>query len=86
MPLLAKTKMKILIELSNNALHGYELARKLGIPVTGIYYHLKELADEGLIVSEKSGRRKVYSLTAKGKSLVSILVNSKSKTRKSIET
>ena len=70
--------MRILIELSNGELHGYELARKIGIPVTGIYYHLKELADEGLIVSEKSGRRKVYSLTVKGKSLVSILTNSES--------
>jgi predicted transcriptional regulator len=75
-PLLSKTKMRILIELGNGKLHGYELARKIGIPVTGIYYHLKELADEGLIVSEKSGRRRVNSLTAKGKSLISILTNS----------
>jgi DNA-binding PadR family transcriptional regulator len=67
--------MRILIEFSNGELHGYELARKIGLPVTGIYYHLKELADEGLIVSEESGRRKVYSLTVKGKSLVSILTN-----------
>lgn len=78
MPLLSKTKMRILIEFSNGKLHGYELARKIGLPVTGIYYHLKELADEGLIVSAESGRRKVYSLTAKGKSLVSILTNSES--------
>lgn len=79
MPLLSKTKMRILIELSKGELHGYELARKIGIPVTGIYYHLKELADESLIVSETSGRRKVYSLTVKGKSLISILTNSKGK-------
>ena len=78
MPLISKTKTRILIELGNSELHGYELARKIGIPVTGIYYHLKELADEGLIVSEKSGRRKVYSLTVNGKSLVSILTNSES--------
>ena len=73
--------MRILIELNNGKLHGYELAGKIRLPVTGIYYHLKELADEGLIVSEKSGRRKVYSLTAKGKSLVSILTNSESLTK-----
>jgi DNA-binding transcriptional ArsR family regulator len=56
-----------------------ELAKKIGLPVTGIYYHLKELSYEGLIISEKLGRKKVYSLTVKGKSLISILTNSESK-------
>ena len=77
MNLLGKTKTRILIELAKGGLHGYELARKIGIPVTGIYYHLKELSDEGFIISKESGRRKVYSLTSKGEKLISILRDSK---------
>jgi len=75
--LLGKTKTRILIELGKGELHGYELARKIGIPVTGIYYHLKELNDEGFIASKEFGRRKVYSLTPKGEKLISILRDSK---------
>ena len=76
MTLISKTKTRILLELGNRKSHGYELARKIGIPVTGIYYHLRELSEEGLIASEKSGRRKVYSLTEKGEVLVSVLGDS----------
>ena len=76
MTLISKTKTRILLELGKNKLHGYELARKMGLPVTGIYYHLRGLTEEGLIASEEFGRRKVYSLTKKGETLISVLRDS----------
>lgn len=74
MPILGKTKQCILQELKKEPLHGYEIARRTKIPVTGIYQHLKELSKDGLIEkSEKEGRRKSYTLTKKGEALLSIL-------------
>ena len=81
MNILGKTKTKILIELGKGDLHGYELARKIGIPVSGIYYHLKELAAEDFIASKELGRRKIYYLSPKGEKLTSILQESKKNTK-----
>jgi DNA-binding PadR family transcriptional regulator len=75
-PILHRTKKRILKELQNGKLHGYGLARRLNLPLTGIYQHLKDLSEERLIVSEKKGRRAVYSLTKKGELLLQILENS----------
>jgi DNA-binding PadR family transcriptional regulator len=61
------------MELSERSMHGYELALTLKIPVTGIYQHLKELSEDGLIQSSASGRRKVYSLTERGKKLAEVI-------------
>jgi len=72
-PILGETKKRILLELEGGGLHGYQLARQLDIPVTGIYQHLKELSSEGLIISKKDARKKVYSLTEKGRKLVELI-------------
>lgn len=64
----------ILHEVSKKALAGEDLAKKIGrrkgtilTPGT-IYPALKNLKANKLVVFEKQGRRKVYSLTKKGKS------------------
>jgi len=71
--ILRETKRRILVELKAKRLHGYDLAKRLNIPITGIYQHLRDLADVGLIVSQNEGRRRVYSLTKKGQALLMIL-------------
>jgi DNA-binding PadR family transcriptional regulator len=72
--ILGKSKAKILRELDHRSLHGYELAKKLDIPITGIYQHLKHLTADGLIASNGGqGRRKFYSLTKKGQTLLDVL-------------
>ena len=72
-PILGESKRRILVELRKDGIHGYELASRLKISVTGIYQLLKELSDEQLIESMPSGRRKVYRLTEKGRKLVEVL-------------
>ena len=73
MAILGETKTRIMKELEDHDLHGYELARRVGIPVTGIYQHLEELFDDGLVSYQKIERRKVYSLTEKGRRLRQVL-------------
>jgi DNA-binding PadR family transcriptional regulator len=72
-PILHKTKRKILRALSARRLHGYELAKLVHAPVTGIYEHLRSLSQDGLVVSEKVGRKKVYSLTRRGETLLGMI-------------
>lgn len=62
----------IMHELNQRALAGEDLAKKIGArkgstltPGT-IYPALKKLKSKRLVVFEKQGRRKVYSLTRKG--------------------
>jgi DNA-binding PadR family transcriptional regulator len=55
-------------------MHGYELAKKVGIPVTGIYQHLRELSHDGVIDFETSGRRKQYFLTRRGEKLLEAIL------------
>jgi len=71
--IVGRTRALILSALAEESLHGYELARRLNLPVTGIYQHLKALSRDKLIVDTESGRRRVYSLTKKGRALVAIL-------------
>jgi len=73
MVIMGETKKRILKELKKDSLHGYDLAKRLSIPVTGIYQHLKDLSEDNLITSKQIGRRKLYSLTKKGEVLLSIL-------------
>lgn len=65
--------MKILNELKNNPSHGYELSKKIELPLTFIYQHLKELRNAGLIDAEEKGRKKIYHLTEKGELLLKVL-------------
>ena len=81
-PILREAKRSILRELEGRRLHGYNLAKKLNLPLTGIYQHLRDLAEEGLIVSQAEGRRKIYHLTKRGELLLALLDDStKRKTR-----
>ena len=72
-PILGESKRRILVELSKNDIHGYELASRLKISISGINQLLKEHSDEQLVKQTTSGRRKVYSLTDKGRKLVEVL-------------
>ncbi len=74
-PILGETKKQIIEELRQGSSHGYELAKKLDVSVTGIYQHLKDLSGEGLIEHRQEGRRKVYRLTRRGRDLIRVLGN-----------
>jgi len=73
MSIISKTKLAILKELSKQPLHGYALAKKLNITISSIYAHLSELENEGFVKHTTSERRKIYSLTDKGKALLHLL-------------
>lgn len=64
---LTDAKRKILKELREEPRHGYALASELGKQGPTIYQHLQQLEDAGYILSEKDGRRKVYSLAEQGR-------------------
>jgi DNA-binding PadR family transcriptional regulator len=81
--ILQKTKKRILRALSVRRLHGYELSKLLHLPVTGIYQHLRSLSEDGLVVSERIGRKKVYSLTPKGETLLSVVEDERRSMNKS---
>jgi len=72
-PILRESKRLILRELEGRKLHGYDLAKKLNLPLTGIYQHLRDLTEDGLIVSQAEGRRKIYCLTKRGEALLMLL-------------
>ncbi len=65
----------ILIELADQPMHGYQLIQAIETRSGGtwkpspgsIYPTLALLADEGLVISEQIGERKVYSLTDTGR-------------------
>lgn len=71
--ILKVTKRRILARLRDGGLHGYQLAKDVDMPVTGIYQHLRELEAEGLITYKRIDRRKVFFLTEKGTKLIDIL-------------
>jgi len=58
MSIISKTKIKILEEIKHNPNHGYALSQNLGLPLTFIYQHLKELRDAELIDAEERERKK----------------------------
>jgi len=75
MSIVSKTKLAILKELSKQPLHGYALAKKLNITISSIYAHLSELEQYGFVTHTISERRKIYSLTKKGKILLDLFSN-----------
>jgi len=75
MSIISKTKLAILQELSKQPLHGYALAKKLNITISSIYAHLSELEEHGFITHTIFERRKIYSLTKKGKILLDLFSN-----------
>jgi len=74
--LLPNTKRRILLELKGGGVHGYELAKRLGMSVTAIYPQLRSLSEDKLISAQLTNRRKVYTLTDKGRKLLAIIENS----------
>ena len=70
MGIIGQRKKKILKEIEKNPSHGYAISRKLGIPISSIYEHLKDLREHGLVEPRKEKRRKVYKLTKKGEMLL----------------
>jgi len=73
MSIVGKTKLAILKELSKRPLHGYALSKKLNITISSVYTHLSELEQYGFVTHTISERRKIYSLTKKGKTLLNLL-------------
>ncbi|WP_457550625.1 PadR family transcriptional regulator [Archaeoglobus sp.] len=73
MSIISKTKLAILKELSKQPLHGYALAKKLNITIPSVYAHLSELEQHDFVTYTISERRKIYSLTEKGKMLLNLL-------------
>jgi DNA-binding PadR family transcriptional regulator len=74
MSLIGETKLAILRELRNSPSHGYAIADSVEISHGGVYTHLDELTDEGMIevveVSEEGRGKKYYGLTEAGELLV----------------
>ncbi|VVB54582.1 Transcriptional regulator PadR-like family protein [uncultured archaeon] len=73
MEIIGKTKVSILSLLSGTRLHGYEIAKRLSLPITGIYQHLKDLKKAGFTESKLNGRKKEYYLTERGKKLLELV-------------
>lgn len=70
MSIISQTKKKMLQEIKDNTFHGYILSKKIDIPISSVYEHLKELREAGLIEYKEDGRRKIYRLTEKGQMLL----------------
>jgi predicted transcriptional regulator len=73
MSIISLPKKRILEELKQNSSHGYVLSRKLNLPLSSIYEHIKELREAKLIDFEEKRGRKVYWLTEKGEMLLEAL-------------
>jgi len=73
MSVISKPKKQILLILSNEPRHGYEIAKLANLPMGSIYDHLAELVEAGFIKCEKKERRKIYQLTKKGEMLLRAL-------------
>ena len=77
MSLLGATKESILRELEGEPKHGYAIADSIGISKGGVYSHLQDLKEVGMIVVyevEEDGREvKTYRLTEAGELLVEAL-------------
>ena len=73
MAIVSGTKRRILEAIEAKPAHGYEISRRLRLPLTGIYAHLGELSREGFVLGERDGRRTVYRLSEKGRLLLRAL-------------
>lgn len=81
MSLIGETKFTILRELEDGPAHGYAIAEALDISSGGVYNHLSDLRDEGMIEiaeeSEGGRQQKYYKLTDDGHLLVEALSDEK---------
>jgi DNA-binding PadR family transcriptional regulator len=53
MSLIGSTKLKILKHPQTGPAHGYEIAKNIGVSSGGIYTHLDDLREEGMITVAK---------------------------------
>lgn len=74
--MLGKTKLKILQIIAQSPQHGYALSKKLGVSISSIYDHLKDLEKSGLVKAEEKESRKLYSMTTNGEMLLKALKGS----------
>ena len=76
-------RVLVLKELNNANLSGYDLIKELTAvlgkaPSPGtIYPLLKELQSKDIVTVKKEGRRKIYSITTKGKQLMESILKEK---------
>jgi DNA-binding PadR family transcriptional regulator len=73
MGIIGTTKERILREIDKGPIHGYELASKLRISLSSTYEHLRDLREGGLVESKGRGRRRVYTLTDRGRHFLKAL-------------
>jgi len=73
MGIIGSTKERILREIGRGPVHGYTLAKRLGISLSSVYEHLRDLREGGFVAATGKGRRRVYTLTEKGKHLLKAL-------------
>ena len=69
MGIISSTKGRILREIGRDPVHGYALAKRLGISLSSAYEHLRDLREGGLVAAAGKGRRRVYTPTDKGRHL-----------------
>ena len=55
--------------LAGTNFSSYELANRLGVSLSSIYEHLKDLREYELVEVEEQEKRKVYRITEKGRYL-----------------
>jgi predicted ArsR family transcriptional regulator len=77
MSLVGETKVSILLELADGLKHGYQIADDLDISKGGVYNHLQDLKEEGMValLEEQEGGRgqKTYEITENGRLLLEAL-------------
>jgi threonine synthase len=69
------TKEKILRIISDEATYGYSIWRNLGTEMTigAVYQHLTDLEEKGLIQATVKGKRKIMTITERGKKALKAL-------------
>lgn len=79
MGLVGETKVEILQELADGPKNGYQIADELAISSGGVYNHLDDLQEAGmieLVEEQESGRgQKTYAITENGQLLLRALGN-----------
>ncbi|WP_049936325.1 PadR family transcriptional regulator [Haloplanus natans] len=77
MSLVGETKVSILLELADGPKHGYQIADNLDISKGGVYNHIQDLKEEGMITlleKQEGGRgQKTYEITENGRLLLEAL-------------
>ncbi|MDF1660009.1 MAG: metalloregulator ArsR/SmtB family transcription factor [Verrucomicrobiales bacterium] len=57
---------RLLVKVGGEGMCAGDLSRKLSVPKPTMSFHLKELTQAGLIISERNGRSITYSIRKQG--------------------